>query len=330
MKIIISCGDLNGIGVEALIKSFELIKYYSKDVSNIDFYLASNSNSIKEYIQLCKLNAQVIGNKLLIEDYSIEIIDIHDYFPLQLGKLTSKAGAAAYESIVYSAKSVLDGKFDAILTLPISKEAIYLAGVNFSGHTEILAEICHISHPLMILFDKNIRVALATIHIPLKEVHYELTCSKIITCAKKFNHSLRSDFGIGNPKIAVLSLNPHAGENGKIGHEENEIIIPAIQKLKAMDIDASGPFASDGFFAYEEYKNFDGIISMYHDQGLIPLKLLSKGAGVNFTAGLPIVRTSPDHGTGYQIAGKNLADAQSTLNAIFELQNIVLNRKKGG
>ncbi len=330
MKIIISCGDLNGIGIESLIKSFELIKYYSKDISNIDFFIASNSNSISEYISTCNLSAQVLDNKLIIEDFSIHIIDIHDYFPLQIGKLTSKAGAAAYESIVFSTKAVLDGKFDALLTLPISKEAIYLAGVNFSGHTEILAELCHVSHPLMILFDKNIRVALATIHIPLKEVHYELTCSKIITCAKKFHHSLQIDFGISKPKIAVLSLNPHAGENGKIGHEENEIIIPAIHKLNAMEIDASGPYASDGFFAYDEYKKYDGIIAMYHDQGLIPLKLLSKGAGVNFTAGLPIVRTSPDHGTGYQIAGKNLADAQSTLNAIFELQNIVLNRKKGG
>jgi 4-hydroxythreonine-4-phosphate dehydrogenase len=175
----------------------------------------------------------------------------------------------------------------------------------------------------MILCDESIRVALVTIHVPLLRVPSLIDKKRVLDHIKLFNQSLKRDFGFTSPKLAVLGLNPHAGESGNIGREELEEIIPAIEVAKFNGLSVSGPFPADGFFAHGDYKNFDGILAMYHDQGLIPLKLLARGAGVNFTAGLPIVRTSPDHGTGFSIAGKNLADEMSVMNAIRLAENVV-------
>ena len=198
----------------------------------------------------------------------------------------------------------------------------------FPGHTEYLeTSLGEGSKALMILFSGDLRVALVTIHVPVSKVAEQLTTEAIVEKIKQFDASLNKDFNIVKPRIAVLSLNPHSGDNGLIGNEEKEIIIPAIEEARAQKIHAFGPYAADGFFGSGNYKKFDGVLAMYHDQGLAPFKALAGTGGVNFTAGLPIVRTSPDHGTGYDIAGQNLADPESMRQAIYAAIDIHRNRR---
>jgi 4-hydroxythreonine-4-phosphate dehydrogenase len=211
--------------------------------------------------------------------------------------------------------------------MPVAKSSLYLAGWKYPGHTEMLADYCQSQEHLMILMTDRVRVALATIHIPLSRINQILSSELIISKTITLHECLKTDFGIDSPAIAVLGLNPHAGEDGALGEEENKIILPAIKKLNVSGIRAEGPFPADGFFAHGAYRNYDAILAMYHDQGLIPLKMLAAGGGVNFTAGLPIVRTSPDHGTAYSIAGKNEANSQSSYDAIISAIEIVKRRK---
>ena len=211
--------------------------------------------------------------------------------------------------------------------MPISKNAFHLTHWEYPGQTEYLSSFFEDSEPLMILFSDKIKVALATIHEPIYNVPTLIQKDTLKNTIRSFYNSLKYDFAYKNPKIAVLGLNPHAGENGDIGKEEIEDIIPAIQECHFDDINASGPFASDAFFARERYKDYSGILAMYHDQGLIPMKMISKKGGVNFTANLPIVRLSPDHGTGYDIAGKNIANPISCVQAIEWAIKIAERRK---
>jgi 4-hydroxythreonine-4-phosphate dehydrogenase len=326
MKIGITIGDINGIGIEVMIKSLRKFHLQSK-YKNIEFIIYGNSKSINEYLEKCNIEDNV-QNKLLILDFrTFNIFNVEPFSPIEFGKVSASAGKLAAESVICAAKSAINSDIDAIVTMPLNKESIHLAGIDFPGHTELIASLCGIKTPLMILFSENFRVALLTIHEPLRRVPDLVTKERIFEIANIFSNSLKNDFGV-EPKIAVLGLNPHAGENGNIGTEENEIISPAIEELINNGLNISGPFASDGFFARHEHNNYNGIIAMYHDQGLIPLKYASKGNGVNFTAGLPIIRTSPDHGTAFPLAGKNIADESSAYQAIIAVIEIFENRKR--
>ncbi|OGU14888.1 MAG: 4-hydroxythreonine-4-phosphate dehydrogenase PdxA [Ignavibacteria bacterium GWB2_35_12] len=325
MRLIITIGDCNGIGLEALIKAIDkLIKLES--IFDLKFDIAGNKQTIKEYCDLMELPVQFEGNGLWTGSIFSEIIDCNTYAKVELGKSSHDAGKLAIEALDTALDKILEKHYDALVTLPISKYSMYNAGWMFTGHTEYLSYRCNVAKPLMILCSNKIRVALATVHVPFKIVPELINSHHIIEMIEALNISLINDFNIENPKIAVLSLNPHAGENATIGTEETDILIPAIHKCLVKGIYTEGPFSSDGFFGFGLYKQFDGILAMYHDQGLIPLKLLSEGAGVNFTAGLPIVRTSPDHGTAYELAGKNIADCTSTFQAIIMAAQIVTNR----
>ncbi len=312
MKIIINIGDCNGIGIEIMLKAIELLDY-KKD---LEISIAGNTKTIQEYIEKISYDAQIENGKLKAGKYLCPIIECDNYSPVQFGVEDEKAGRLAAEAIETAVDKYFEEEFDAIVTMPVSKSSLYKAGWQYPGHTEMLAARSNVKDPLMILCTDKIRVGLVTIHIPLQEVSSSINKDNLLLTALKFNKSLIKDFGINQPKLAVLGLNPHAGENGGIGKEEIDLIIPSIEEMRLYGVNAFGPFPSDGFFAYDEYLKYDGILAMYHDQGLIPLKLLAKGEGVNVTAGLPIVRTSPDHGTAFPIAGKNIADPVSALKAI--------------
>jgi len=324
MKIIITIGDCNGIGIEIMLKAIELLDYKE----DLEISIVGNSKTIQEYIDKISSSAYINNNKLKIGKYLCPIIECENYSPVRFGNEDEKAGKLAAEAIELAVEKYFALDFDAIVTMPVSKASLYKAGWEYPGHTEMLAARSNIKDPLMILCTDKIRVGLATIHIPIQEVSSNINKDKLLLTALKFSKSLIKDFGINQPKIAILGLNPHAGENGNLGKEEVELIIPSIEEMKLYGVNAFGPFPADGFFAYDEYLKYDGILAMYHDQGLIPLKLLAKGLGVNVTAGLPIVRTSPDHGTAFPIAGKNIADPMSALNSITLAIKISNSRNK--
>ncbi|HRP02563.1 MAG TPA: 4-hydroxythreonine-4-phosphate dehydrogenase PdxA [Candidatus Kapabacteria bacterium] len=322
MKIGVSSGDLNGIGIECFIKSLSAIAN-----DNISFVIYINRDNLSQYLSQCNNIPQysIENDTLKIANHQIEIKEIGYNFNINFGKIDKASGENAYQSIIYATKDCINNNSDAVLTLPISKESCYIAGMNFPGHTELIADLCNIDNPLMILYYKNFRTALQTVHIPIKEVADKIKKSEIINTVKQFAHSLEYDFS-SSAKIAILGLNPHSGENGNLGKEELFEIIPAIYELRKMGVNVDGPFPADGFFGHSLHNNYSGILAMYHDQGLIALKYASQGNGVNFTAALPIIRTSPDHGTGFNIAGKGIANYLSTLEAIRGAMNIYNSR----
>lgn len=327
IRIIITIGDCNGIGIEILCKA--LREFLRLDIAaDCRIRIAANTKTIDEYIRKSALNVAVADSSLIIENEKFEIIECGDYVPINFGSVSEHAGKLAAASIDKAANLIESNEEDAVVTMPISKEAIYMAAWQFPGHTEYFAYKAKSADSLMILFKGNIRVSLATVHIPLSKVAKLLSKELVISKTQLLNRSLQMDFGINSPKIALLGLNPHAGENGKLGKEENEMIIPAIIELNHKGINVEGPFPADGFFAHGIYKNYDGILAMYHDQGLIPLKLLANGQGINFTAGLNIIRTSVDHGTAFNLAGKNIANHESALESILAAVSIYKSRKK--
>ncbi len=317
VKVGISIGDINGISPEVIMKSLKdnrilldctpviygstkVFSYHKKKLHFNDF----------NYIS-CKSVEEIKARK-------VNVINIwEDELKFDLGKATTEGGKYAFESLEKATQDLASGKIDVLVTAPINKDAMNKSGFKFPGHTEYLADLSGQEEALMLMIAGKLRVGLVTTHIPLKEVSESISTEGVFQKIIAFNQSLKKDFGIQRPKIAVLGLNPHAGENGKMGTEENESIYPAIEKAKQENILAFGPFPSDGFFGSDARKNYDGILSMYHDQGLSAFKALSFDEGVNFTAGLPIVRTSPDHGTAYDIVGKNKASGDSMRNAIY-------------
>jgi len=311
IKIGITCGDINGIGPEVTIKAIKNLR------GDYKFFLIGPKNVWLSLI-----------SKYKIEDYSnIEFVDLGKY-SLNPGTPTVTSGKISLRSIQESLRLWEEKVIDVVVTAPISKEAIAKAGSKFPGHTEIYANHFKTKNFVMMFLSGSFYAALATIHIPIKEVpkviNQELLENKISVIRK----TLIQDLGIRSPKIAVLGLNPHAGESDLIGNEENDVIIPAIKKLSGNKFGIYGPFPPDGFFGKKDYKNYDCVFGMYHDQVLIPFKLLNFNNGVNFTAGLPIIRTSPDHGTAFNLAGKNLADHRSMLEAIKYAIKIYRSRNK--
>ncbi len=305
----ITTGDINGIGTEILVKSF------SENIFEESVPVLVSPHCLSEYYSK-QLPTKIIS---AVKDAESDVLNILTFESENVipdpGVLTSISGKAAMNSIENTIRLCLDNKLNAMVTLPISKEAVNLAGYNIPGHTEFLADKTNTDEVLMMLVNDNIRVSLVTNHLPLKSISSAINQKLIIKKADILNTSLREDFGISNPEIAVFGLNPHAGDGGYIGTEEIEVIKPALQLLKNNGIKVHGPFPADGFFGQKLHLKFDGILAMYHDQGLAPFKLLSFGSGVNFTAGLPIIRTSPDHGTGFDIAGKGIASPSSFLKA---------------
>lgn len=309
LPITITCGDLNGIGIECFVKAVPHLH------QEIPLQLIAPTALLEQYLFSTGLPATHSHSELRINNKMIPVIDIPASGNMALGSLTASSGHIAVSALQKAIQLLGAQQTSAVVTMPVSKEANTLAGWQFPGQTEMFASKASGSE-IMMLLSGTIRVALATVHTPLVSVPKELTQSRIIKRTKILHHALVQDFGITQPRIAVLGLNPHAGENGLLGTEEQTTIIPAIHACKQQSILVDGPFPADGFFAFGKYTHYDAILAMYHDQGLIPLKLLAKGAGVNVTLGLDIIRTSPDHGTAFEIAGKNLADPTSTIEAI--------------
>src|SRR5579871_520231 len=321
----ISIGDINGIGTELVIKTFsdhrllelctpvifasnKIINFYRKSIPEINF----NYQSTKEFNRISHKQVNIFNC------WEEEIA-------ITPGQLTEAGGIYAVKSLSAAVEALKQNKIQGLVTAPVHKKNIQSAQFNFTGHTPFLKQSFGVNDVLMLMTAENMKVGLVTEHIPVKEIASQITREGILSKLNILKESLQKDFGIEKPKIAVLGLNPHAGDEGLIGKEEEEIIKPAIKDAKRSML-VFGPYSADAFFARSQYKKFDAVLAMYHDQGLIPFKSFAIGEGVNYTAGLPAVRTSPDHGTAFDIAGKNKADTSSFIAATYACIDIIENR----
>jgi 4-hydroxythreonine-4-phosphate dehydrogenase len=317
MKLFVSCGDVNGIGLETFFKSIQ-----SMDILDHEVILCIHPKTLEE----SGFAGPLINNTVVSGKHIITIHPCTMYSPITYGIATKESAKLAIESLEISIHHVYHKNADALITLPISKASLRECDWDFPGQTEMLSAYTNQAQPLMILFAKQFRVALATIHVPLQKVSSMISKDSLVQTINILHTSLCEDWHIEQPTIAVLGLNPHAGEQGDIGNEEQISIIPAIDQCKSHNIKVDGPFSADAFFAQKKYQHYDAVLAMYHDQGLIPLKMISGYSGVNATVGLPIIRMSPDHGTAYDIAGKNIAHFESTKQAILSAIEFAVNR----
>ena len=317
LKAGITVGDINGIGLEVIIKT--LMDPRMLQVCNPIIYGSGKViAAYKKILGISDFSYAAIRTADQATGKQVQVINCwEEEVNLELGKSTPLGGKYAMLSLQAATDDIKKGKIDVLITAPIDKANIQSDSFKFPGHTEYLAQQFEVKDNLMLLVSDNLRVGVVTGHIAISKIPSLLSADLILKKLKILSRSLVEDFGIRKPKIAVLGLNPHAGDNGLLGNEEERIVIPALRKAKENNIMAIGPFSADGFFGSGNYNNYDAILAMYHDQGLIPFKTLSFGSGVNFTAGLPIIRTSPDHGTGFDIAGKNIASEDSFRNAIY-------------
>lgn len=329
IKVGITQGDPNGIGYEIIFKA--VAEEGITDLfTPVIFGIPEIAEKAKQKFSFQNIKLHVVKNASEIKDGKINLVDIDSNFSdITPGAISKESGETAVKALEEAVKALKSGKIDLLVTAPISKEACQSESFNFPGHTEFLTDRLGNGEEeaLMILCNNNLRVALLTKHIPISQIPENITKEKIEDHVEKFSQSLKMDFGIIRPTIAVLSLNPHAGDGGVIGQEEETIIKPAIEELQQKGVLAFGPFPADGFFGHESYKKFDGIMAMYHDQGLAPFKTLATSGGVNFSAGLPYVRTSPDHGTALDIAWEGKADAKSMREAIYMAIDVWRRRK---
>ena len=322
-----TCGDLNGIGIELILKSLsdnrfldfctpvvfasnKAINFYRKSIGDINFSFTSTKD-------FYKLNLRQVN---IFNCWEEEVA-------INPGTLNNIGGQYAVKSLQAATSALKDGKINALVTAPLHKKNVQSGDFSYTGHTPFLKDFFGVNDVLMLLTAENLKIGLVTEHLPVKEIAMNITKENIISKLLILSASLKKDFNIEKPKIAVLALNPHAGDEGLIGTEEEEIIRPAIKEAKQRNLLVVGPFSADAFFARGQYNKFDAVLAMYHDQGLIPFKSLAFGEGVNFTAGLPGIRTSPDHGTAFDIAGKNKADPSSFRAAIFSCIDIINNQK---
>lgn len=327
IRVGITQGDVNGVGYEVILKTFSDSKML--DLCTPVIYGSKKySTDYKNNLKMESFPFFYIENAEDSKRNKVNLIDCcDDKESLKIGEPTPSSGKAAYESLNRAVDDLIAGKIDALVTAPINKKNIQGEDFDFPGHTEFLGNKDGGNKGLMFMISEKLKVGVVTGHIPLSGVAEAISGEKIVKKLKVMSNSLKMDFNITKPKIAVLGLNPHAGDNGLLGSEEQSIINEAIQKASSEGIIAHGPFPADGFFGSTQYLKYDGVLAMYHDQGLIPFKALSFGEGVNFTAGLSFVRTSPDHGTGYDIAGKNKADASSMRQAIYAAIDICKDRQ---
>ena len=325
----ISLGDYNGIGPEVILKALQNNRL-QKICTPVIYGSMRILNRYRNLLDMKDWNlhgAQTIGQ------ISHKLTNVITCWPdqngdIQPGQVTPEAGQAALACLQRAVDDLKDGKIDALVTAPINKYNIQSEEFAFPGHTEYLAEQFGVKDNLMFLVSELLRVGVVTGHVPLGSVREQVTRERIAQKLTLMMQSLKQDFGIEKPKIAVLGLNPHAGEEGLLGNEELDIIKPLLTEWLNKGELVFGPFPADGFFGTKAYRKFDAVLAMYHDQGLIPFKAIAFEEGVNFTAGMPAVRTSPDHGTAYDIAGKNLADETSMLQAIYTAIDVARQRKE--
>ncbi|MDR1668041.1 MAG: 4-hydroxythreonine-4-phosphate dehydrogenase PdxA [Bacteroidales bacterium] len=328
LRIGITHGDINGIGCEVILKTlndtriFELCTPILYSSPKVVAYF-------RKALSLTSLNTVTIPSAAEAQDEKINIVNcLGDEIHVDIGKSTEAGGQAAWASLQAIVKEMKDNLLDAMVTAPINKHNIQSQQFRFQGHTEYLQSEFGKEQILMLMVSDRLRIGMLTGHIPLAEVPKTVTQSRIVESLHLLNRTMPGDFNINRPRIAVLSLNPHAGDNGVIGNEEEKIIVPAIEQAKNEKILAFGPYPSDGFFGSDKYKKFDVVLAMYHDQGMTAFKTLCFENGVNYTAGLPVVRTSPAHGTAYDIAGKDIASTESFRQAIYLACDIAKNRQR--
>lgn len=319
----ISCGDINGIGIELIIRTFsdsrmldvctpvifasnKLINFYRKTLPESNFSFQNLKDPARPYTRQVNL-------------YSSWEEEVN----ITPGQLTDTGGKYAVKSLRAATQALKAKHIQALVTAPFHKKNVQSAEFNFSGHTPFLKQFFGVDEVVMLMCADNMRVALVTEHVPIKDIAQQITRQCILKKLSVLKESLQKDFGIDKPRIAVLGLNPHAGDEGLVGKEEEEQIKPAIKEARHNNILAFGPYSADAFFARGSHEKFDAVLAMYHDQGLIPFKSLAKGEGINYTAGLPAVRTSPDHGTAFDIAGKNKADESSFRQSIYTAVDIL-------
>lgn len=328
IKVGITHGDINGVGYEVILKVFaheDMLSLCTPIIYGSPKAATYHRNAIQ-----CQTNFTVVQSAAEARDGQCNMVNCFGEKELKIdfGKATEEAGEAAYESLEAAVKDLKEGLIDVLVTAPINKNTIQRDGFHFAGQTEYLEDRAGDGKKsLMILMNETLRVALVTTHLPISQVAAHITREAVEEKLEILNHTLRRDFGIEGPRIAVLSLNPHCGDNGLLGTEEKDEIQPAIINSFKHGIRCFGPYPADGFFGSANYMHFDAVLAMYHDQGLAPFKSLVMSNGVNFTAGLPVVRTSPDHGTAYDIAGKNQADEQSFRQAVFAAIDVWKNRQ---
>ena len=328
LKVGITIGDTNGIGIEVALKAISVPEMMELCIP----VLYGSSKVISYHRNACNIPGFQINHTRSAENLRENMPNlvecINQDIKIELGHPDKQAGLAAFISLEAAVQDLKAGLIDVLVTAPISKENIQSDQFSFPGHTEYLESAAGEGNKaLMILCTHNLRVALASIHTPLGMVPSQLSTDGIREKLCLLDASLKRDFGLDGPRIAVLSLNPHAGENGILGTEEQDIIVPALQQALDEDgVQCFGPYAADGFFGARQYRRFDAVLAMYHDQGLAPFKTIAMDEGVNFTAGLPIVRTSPDHGTGYDIAGQGIANETSMRQAIYTAIDVYRNR----
>jgi 4-hydroxythreonine-4-phosphate dehydrogenase len=324
----ISQGDINGIGYEVIIKSLmdsrifdfcipvlygsaKVAAYHRKALNIMNF----SFNNIRSAEEANTKRANIVNC-------------LDDNVRVELGKSTSIAGEASLISLEHAVKDLKEGKIDVLVTAPINKDNIQSEKFNFPGHTEYLTKESNAKESLMLMVSENLKVGVVTTHLPISEVPEAITEEGILGKLRIMNKSLIQDFKIRKPRIAVMGLNPHAGDNGLLGKEESEVIIPSIKKANDEGILALGPYPADGFFGSDNFKKFDAVLAMYHDQGLVPFKALAFDSGINYTAGLDFIRTSPGHGTAFEIAGMGKASEVSFRNALYLACDIFRNRKE--
>ena len=327
IKIGITSGDINGIGLEVILKAL-------KNPSILELFtpvLYGNikiSSYHKNIVQLDNLSFHVLHQGEKPKAGKLNLVNCwNDTVTINLGKASPDGGKYALLSLEKAVEDVVKGDIDAIVTAPVNKASMRLAGSMHLGHTSYLKEKAGVNDVLMMMVSHKLKVGLVTDHIPLSQVPSTLSKELILRKILIMEESLRKDFGIPKPQIAVLGLNPHAGEEGLLGNEEESFIRPAVIEAKKNGLFVSGPYPSDGFFGSGMFSKFDGILAMFHDQGLIPFKTLTFNSGVNYTAGLPFVRTSPDHGTAFEIAGKNMADPGSMIQAMYWAKDLILEKR---
>jgi len=321
----ITIGDPNGIGIEIILKSLSNFSLFHE----CNFIIYASTGLIekqKQHFQIDTPSLKKIDNEEDLSDTQINVKEVFSNSQFNFGSSDKELSAFGIVSLKEATKDIKDNKIDILVTAPINKDLSYSKSFKYTGHTDFFKHYFN-TNPLMLMISEELKIALLTDHIPIKDLSDALNKDLVKQKIKLLETCLLNDFKIKKPKIAVLAINPHAGDNGLIGNEDQSIITPAINSFKGTASSINGPFSADTFFVNENYKKYDGVIASYHDQGLIPFKTISFGKGVNFTAGLPVVRTSPDHGTGFDIAGKGIADHTSFTNAIklglqvFKLRN---------
>lgn len=325
-KVGITIGDYNGIGPEVIIKVLQDERIY-KYCTVVVYGQKSIISFYAKLLKIQNFNIQEVKDTEGLSPKLPNIINCWtEQVQIQPGELTPEGGARALLCLNEGIKDLVEKKIDVLVTGPVNKSTISQHLPDFKGQTELLSQAAGNENSMMLLVDDGLRVGLVTNHVSLKDVTGKIDINLILAKLDVLNQTLKQDFLISRPRIAVLGLNPHAGDNSLLGKEEKDIIAPAVNRAKEKGMLVVGPFSADGFFGSQHFRKFDAVLAMYHDQGLIPFKTLSFGTGVNYTAGLNVVRTSPDHGTGFDIAGKDLANHESLLSAIFTGIDVIRNR----